>query len=305
MTTKRPYLLLAIIILLWGSNYVVSRLLSGIEPVRVSGVLFAFFRYLLGAVTMVFVVIYQGKGFSEIREETRPYRIVLLLSAFFSSVFVIAIHSSAEFVSSGTTSIIVNLCPFLVFLYGVFYLHERVTFIKACGFILGLVGGLVFLWNSIALSPGLELGILLALIGMVAWGAYTITLHYLGGANRYIVMTVKHIASTVMILPIMLIIILDGTSLILVLDAWSVAGLLFSGVLASGLAYVLYFSSIELLGAPKASSFLFLVPFVSVAGDFVLGEPPEVITLAAGAIALVGVAFVKLAGANEAREPAR
>lgn len=301
MISRRPYLLLAVIILLWGANYVVSRLLSGIEPVRVSGILFAFFRYLLGAVTMVFVMIYQGRGISEIREETRPYKAILLLSAFFSSVFVIAIHSSAEFVSSGTTSIIVNLCPFLVFLYGVYYLRERVTILKVCGFILGLVGGLTFLWNSVALSPGLELGIVLALIGMIAWGAYTITLHYLDGANRYIVMTVKHVASTVMILPIMLLMVLDGASLILVLDAWSVTGLLFSGVLASGLAYVLYFSSIELLGAPKASSFLFLVPFVSVAGDFALGEPPEVITLIAGAIALVGVALVKFAGANETR----
>ena len=114
-------------------------------------------------------------------------------------------------------------------------------------------------------------------------------------------MTVKHVTSTVMILPFMLLMVLDGTSLILVLDAWSVAGLLFSGVLSSGLAYVLYFSSIESLGAPKASSFLFLVPFVSVAGDFVLGEPPEVITLIAGVIALVGVALVKFAGANESR----
>jgi len=250
---------------------------------------------------MVFVMIYQGKGLSEIREETRPYKAILLLSAFFSSVFVIAVHLSAEFVSSGTTSIIVNLCPFLVFLYGVSYLRERFTFVKACGFILGLVGGLIFLWNSLALSPGLEFGIILALIGMIAWGAYSITLHYLDGANRYIVMTVKHVASTAMVLPTLLIVVLDGTSLILVLDAWSVAGLLFSGVLASGLAYVLYFSSIELLGAPKATSYLFLVPFVSVAGDFVLGEPPEVITLIAGVIALVGVALVKFAGANETR----
>lgn len=299
MTSKRPYLLLAIIILLWGANYVVSRLLSGIEPVRVSGILFAFLRYLLGAVTMAFVMIYQGKGLSEIREETRPYKAILLLSAFFSSVFVIAVHLSAEFVSSGTTSIIVNLCPFLVLLYGVFHLRERITLVKASGFILGFVGGLIFLWNSVALSPGLESGVILALIGMVAWGAYTITLHYLNGANRYIVMAVKHVTSTIMILPFMFLMVLDGPSLILVLDAWSVAGLLFSGILASGLAYVLYFSSIESLGAPKASSFLFLVPFVSVAGDFVLGEPPEVITLIAGAIALVGVALVKFAGANE------
>lgn len=299
MSSKRPYLLLAIIIVLWGVNFVVSRFLSGINPIRVSGIFYALFRYLLGALTMIIVMIYQKKGLTEIRSEIQPYKTLLLLSAFFSSIFVIAIHSSTEFVSSGTTSIIVNLCPILVLVYGVTYLNEQATSMKVAGFALGVIGGIIFLWNSFALSPGLELGIFLAVIGMVAWGAYTVTLHYLEGANRYIVMTVKHAASTLMIIPFLLLMIWDGTPLILIFDAWSIAGLLFAGVFASGLAYVLYFSAIEILGAAKASSFLFLVPFVSVAGDFVLGEPPAVITLFAGSIALIGVALVRFAGAAE------
>ena len=105
-----------------------------------------------------------------------------------------------------------------------------------------------------------------------------------------------------MILPFIFLLVLEGTTLILVLDAWSILGLLFSGVLASGLAYVLYFAAIEYIGAPKASSFLFLVPFVSVAGDFVLGEPPELITLLAGTIAIIGVALVRFAGVKEEDE---
>ncbi|MHA1909859.1 MAG: EamA family transporter, partial [Candidatus Thorarchaeota archaeon] len=64
-------------------------------------------------------------------------------------------------------------------------------------------------------------------------------------------------------------------------------------VIASGLAYVLYFTAIEILGAPRASSFLFLIPFVSLVGDFILGEPPYLIALIAGLIAIIGVALVK------------
>ena len=72
---------------------------------------------------------------------------------------------------------------------------------------------------------------------------------------------------------------------------------LFSGVLGSGLAYVLYFSVIEMLGAARASSFLFLIPFVSLVGDFALGEPPEMLALLAGAVAILGVALVRLSDA--------
>jgi drug/metabolite transporter (DMT)-like permease len=251
---------------------------------------------------MIAVLAFQKQGLSDIRKEISPYKKMLLLSAFASAIFVMTLHMSVEFISSGTSSIIVNLCPIIVLIYGVYRFKERLTPLKVSGFLLGLVGGLVFLWNSLALSPGLELGIIFAVMAMIAWGAYTITLHYLEGANRYIVMTVKHSVSSVMILPFIYLIFLEGTELILIFDAVSILGLLFSGILASGLAYVLYFSAVEAIGAPKASSFLFLVPFVSVVGDFVLGEPPELITLLAGIIAIIGVAIVRFSGLNEVKE---
>lgn len=248
---------------------------------------------------MIVVIAYKKQGLNVILKEIAPYKKMLLLSAFVSAIFVMTLHMSVEFVTSGTGSIIVNLCPILVLIYGVYYFKERLTPLKVIGFLLGLIGGLVFLWNSLVLSPGLELGIFFALIAMTAWGAYTITLHYLEGANRFIVMTIKHAASSVMILPFIILLLLEGTSLILIFDTWSILGLLFSGVLASGLAYVLYFAAVEAIGAPKASSFLFLVPFVSIAGDFVLGEPPEIITLLAGIIAIIGVALVRFASLKE------
>jgi drug/metabolite transporter (DMT)-like permease len=296
---SRPYLMLAIIIILWGMNFVVSRFLAGLEPVRVSGILFAMFRYLFGALTMVSVIAYQRLSLGEITAEIRPYRGTLLLSAFLSAVFVMTTHMSTEYASSGTTSIIVNLSPIVVLFYGILFLSERINIIKISGFLLGLAGGLLFLWTTLMMTPGLEIGLILALIAMLSWGAYTIVLHYLEGANRYIVMTVKHAASTLMIIPFIVLLILDGHTLILVWDAWSIAGILFSGVLGSGLAYVLYFSAIEILGAARASSFLFLVPFVSLAGDFALGEPPEVLALIAGVIAIVGVALVKFSDNDE------
>jgi len=294
--------MLAVIILLWGTNFVVARFLSGLEPIRVSGILFGFFRYFIGAFTMIAVLVYNRLGFSDVRKEVAPYKKMLLLSAFASAIFVMTLHMSVEFISSGTSSIIVNLCPILVLFYGVYKFKERLTPLKVTGFLLGLIGGLVFLWNSLVLSPGLELGITFALIAMIAWGAYTITLHYLEGANKYIVMTVKHTVSSIMILPFIYLVLIEGTTLILIFDMWSILGLFFSGVLASGLAYVLYFSAVEAIGAPKASSFLFLVPFVSVIGDYVLGEPPAVIILLAGIIAIIGVALVRFAGVNEPEE---
>ncbi len=290
--------MLAIIILLWGTNFVVSRFLTGIDPVRISGILYAFFRYFLGTVTMIGLMIHQRMGIKQMQKEIQPYRNILMLSAFLSAVFVMALHMSTEYIPSGTSSIIVNLSPIVVLIFGGIFLSEKLSITKIAGFLLGLVGGIAFFWSSLVFMPGLEWGIILALIAMLAWGAYTVTLQYLEGADRFIVMTVKHGISSLIIIPFILLLVIGGSQLILIPDIYTITGLVFAGVFASGLAYLLYFAAIETLGATRASSFLFLIPFVSVAGDFVLGEPPEVIALVTAVIALIGVGLVKKSGAS-------
>ncbi|MHA1480822.1 MAG: DMT family transporter, partial [Candidatus Thorarchaeota archaeon] len=216
--------MLAVIILLWGSNFVISRFLTGIDPVRISGIYFAFFRYFLGTLTMVGLMAYKRMGLKQMQLEVRPYRNTLILSAFLSAVFVMALHMSTEFIPSGTSSIIVNLSPIFVLIYGGMFLSEDLSKIKILGFIFGLIGGFMFLWSSLVYMPGLELGILLALVAMFAWAAYTITLQYLEGADRYIVMTVKHGISTLMIIPFILLLVIEGSQLILILDVYTVTG---------------------------------------------------------------------------------
>ncbi len=291
--------MMAAVVLLWGTNIIVSRFLTGVDPVRVSGVFFALFRYVLAALTMIFIMIYQRKGPREINEETKPYRRVLLASVLFASIFVVALHTSTEFISSGTTSIIINLNPIIVLVFGVIFLKERLSPMKLLGFVLGFLGGSIFLFSSLSVVPGFEIGLVFAVLGMMMWGAYTITLHFLEGANRYTVMTVTHVTSSLIILLFIIGLLTNGVPLILIIDSLSVAGLLFSGVIASGIGYVLYFTAIEELGAPRASSFLFLMPFVSVIGDFLLGEPPEFVILLAGIVAIIGVGLVRLSGVDK------
>jgi drug/metabolite transporter (DMT)-like permease len=292
-------MMMVAVVLLLGTNFIVSRFLTGLDPVRVSGVLYAFFRYALGALTMIFVMVYQHKKPREIATEIRPYRRALFGSVIFASIFVVALHTSTEYISSGTSSIIINLNPMLVFIFGVLFLNERLSPWKLVGFIMGFLGGSIFLLSSLQVASGFEVGIFLGTLGMLMWAAYTITLHYMEGANRYVVMTVTHLASSIIILLLVFGFILNGSQLILVLDILSVSGLLFAGILVSGLGYILYFTAVEALGAPRASSFLFLMPFVSVLGDFLLSEPPELVILFAGIIAILGVGLVRYSGSDE------
>ncbi|MBS3819756.1 DMT family transporter [bacterium] len=296
---NKAYFLLMTVIILWGMNYIVGRILSSdylFGYIHVSGILYGFFRYFVGALTMMGVMVYQRKSIRSMRNEVSPYYKVLMLSAGISAVFVLNAHMSHKYVSGGTTSIIINLCPLLVFLYSIVVFKEKSFPIKVAGFLLGTLGGMMYLYFSIQeLEKVNHLGILLSLVAMVAWAGYTITLHYMEGGNRTIIISVQHSASTLIILPF-LFFYLRENPVIFVGDMVSFGGVFFGGVLASGVAYLLYFRAIEMLGASRAASFLFLVPFVSLGGDMVLGEIPGLMTLLAGVVAIIGVAFIKMAG---------
>jgi len=295
--SDHPYLILSLVIFIWGLNFIVGRcLLSTVVfgYVHITGVLFAFLRYLTGALTMILILTVRKRRLIEIYEEMRPYAKVLLISILASSIFVLSSNQSQFYVSSGTTSIIINLCPLLVLIYGIWFLKEKLTIKKTTGFVLGFLGGLLFLYNSIHSGGNFNVGtgVLLSMVAMAAWAGYTVTLYYLGGADRVTVLGVQHTISSLLIAPFLGIYMLSSP-LVFVLDVWSVLGILFSGVVSSAIGYILYFKAIETIGAPRAASFLFLIPFVSLLGDIMLHELPPPIALTGGVAAILGVALIK------------
>ena len=295
--TGYPYLILFFVILIWGINWIVGRCLSSpalFGYVHISGVLLGFLRYVVGAVTMILIILLQRRSLSEIYTQMKPFGKILGISVLVSSTFVLSANQSQAYVSSGTSSIIVNLCPALVLIYGVLFLEEKLTLQKTIGFALGFLGGLLFLHNSLSShsGPHVGLGIFLSAIATVAWAGYTITLHYLEGANRVAVLSIQLTVSSLLIVPFLAIYSMTSP-LEFIIDTWSILGILFCGVISSGVAYILYFKTIELIGAPKSASFLFLIPFVSLLGDVLLHELPSPVTLAGGIVAIIGVALIK------------
>ena len=295
--TGHPYFLLFLVILIWGVNWIVGRCLSSpvlFGYVHISGVLLGFLRYVVGAVTMIVIIFLQREQLSAIYTQMKPFGKVLGISILVSSIFVLSANQSQAYVSSGTSSIIVNLCPALVLIYGVVFLDEKLTIQKAVGFTLGFLGGLLFLYNSLSShsGPHAGLGISLSVIAMIAWAGYTITLHYLEGTNRVAILSVQLTVSSLLIVPFLAIYTMTSP-LEFILDIWSILGVLFCGVVSSGVAYILYFKTIEIIGAPKSASFLFLIPCISLLGDVLLRELPSPITLIGGVVAIIGVALIK------------
>ena len=75
-------------------------------------------------------------------------------------------------------------------------------------------------------------------------------------------------------------------------DAW--AGLAFSAFIPAGVANVVVFSAIKLLGPTRITAFQFLVPFLAVLmGAAFLAEPVRADQLLGGAVIVLGVAMAR------------
>jgi drug/metabolite transporter (DMT)-like permease len=76
-------------------------------------------------------------------------------------------------------------------------------------------------------------------------------------------------------------------------DAW--AGLLFSAFIPAGIANVVVFSAIRLLGPTRITAYQFLVPFMAVLmGAAFLAEPVRLDQLLGGLIIILGVAIARV-----------
>jgi len=76
------------------------------------------------------------------------------------------------------------------------------------------------------------------------------------------------------------------------------------GVLAIGLAYLLWYRGVQLIGNSRTAAYSNLTPVVALAVAWVwLGEVPRLLQLGGAAVVLVGLTLARLGGEQRSRTP--
>lgn len=196
---------------------------------------------------------------------------------------------------AGLASVLNATTPFwTVIIANMLTADEKITWSKLAGILLGIAG------TAVMIGPGLLAGIggpvwaKLALIGTaISYSFAFILAKRFKGVPPVIVATGQLTASTVMMVPIVLIV--HGTTGLFAasLPVWSaVAGL---ALLSTAFAYILYFRLIASAGATNASLVTLLVPPSAILlGVLFLGERLEVFEFAG--MFLIGLGLVTIDG---------
>lgn len=278
--SRRHLLMLAALAAIWGSAFMFTRIaLRDLEPATL-----IMLRMGSGALALAVYIKATGRAFAALRPYVVPLALLGLVNTAVPFFF---IAWGQQYIDSGLASIFNASAPLFTALFAIAYDHsQRATGLRLAGIVLGFAG--VVLLAGFELSGGertLEGGLAV----VAASACYAIGGLYAGrrfaGLPPSLVAFGTLVWATVFVLPFGL---AQSSSI-----GWEAAlSVLYLGVAATGVAYLLYFGLIAGAGASKAVLVTYLVPSLAlVYGAVFLDETVTAVSLAGLALVLTGVAL--------------
>lgn len=257
--------LILTITVIWGYAWVLMK-----ESLNFMGPFaFSSFRFGIGAVTLLLMVVFLKVGFPP-RESWKHLLVVGLLQ---TAIVFLLVMFALKFVDAGKSSVLLYSMPIWSSILATKFLHEKITPAKLTGLFLGMLGLLAILGGDIWMGQdiGVIFGELLIIIAAISWGV----------SNVYYRLHVQHLSkiqATAFQMLFGAIVILIVTLFMewgepIQFNAVSVYYILFTGILASALCFFVWFVIISVVDIVTATLSTLLVPlFGLLFSSFFLNE---------------------------------
>ncbi len=264
-TNKRNYQLLGLLIIVWGSSFLlIDRSLLFFSPEQIVG-----YRLFIGAVVMLFVSFLYGK---QLPRSIIPWLHFVVYAVIGNILPYLLIATGQLTITSGMAGLLMAFMPLVTLILAhIFLPNDRLNRFKVLGFILGFSGVMFILWPSVNDGSNTVFGILLVLGAACAYSINTIIASRLPSYDPLVSSTCVLIVASLMsflIWPNIFHIDFNNIPFI------SSMSLLLLGALPTGYAALIYFTIINNAGATFLSNINYLIPVVAFfLGAIVLGEP--------------------------------
>ena len=276
------YARLALLAALWGGAFVFLRVAA---PV-LGPIWTAEFRVLLGGLALLAWFRLTGVD-AGLRRHARFYLLIgtVNIAVPFALYSYAAMHAPASLLS-----IVNSTAPIFGMAWSAAFGDERVSLRKAAGLVLGIAGvALIVQLPAGELAPGLGWALAAALAACCAYGTVGVLMkRFSSGASPRGMAAGNQLAAALVLLPLLPVLPPLATPTPLV-----IANVVALAVLASGVAFLLYFRLIADVGATRALTVTYLIPLFGVLWGWIfLGETLPAAALAGGALILAGTALV-------------
>ncbi len=282
-------LLLVMLAFCWGLSWPAIRIaLDEITPWAVR-----FLGYCLGAVTLFVLVKLQGRSLAIPRG---PAWVHIAIASLFNVVSFGLAGTFAQTMASTSRVIIVNYSmPVWGSLMAWLILRERVSARNAIGLALCVAGLAVLIYPVAATSLREPLGLVLGLVCALSWAAGTVYMKWARIPGDLLAITFWQVVFGIVVFAIGYLAVY-GAPAIEPLQWRTWGGILFNGILGTGIAYFIWFNIIGRLSTATASLGSLANPVVGVVGSAILlGERPTISDIIGFALIFAAAACVLLA----------
>ena len=278
-----PHLFASLSVIVWGITFVSTKTLigQGLSPLQIF-----VYRFALAYVCMLPLM--RRLWAASLRDE-----LTLMLGGLTGgSIYFLTENTALGLTFASNVSLLISTAPLFTMLLERVILGTRLRKSMLGGSIIALAGvATVIISSSVefSLSP---LGDFLTIVAAILWAGYCLVVKSMSKKYDTFFITRKVLFyGIISVLPFFLLT-TDSSEYALLKETYVWVNLLYLGLLASMLCYLMWNVAVRALGADKASNYIYVVPLVGVlASAIFLGEPLTVYTII-GAAAVIGGVFI-------------
>ncbi len=277
------YIIGILIAIIWGTTFISSKiLLNTLQPIEI-----VVYRFTIGYIVLTML---RPKPMPFLGWKTEGW---CFLAGLCGVTFYFLFENFAlQYTTAGNVGVIVTTAPIFTAILAFFFLkEEKLSGWFFIGFVVAMVG-ILFVNLETVLNPHFSTkGFLLAIGAAFIWAAYSVILKKKVQLKKYMLESTKRIFfyGIISAIPFFLVFGID-INLIHLAQKNVLGNLLFLGVGASALCYWGFNWTIEVLGAVKASAYIYFIPVVTfIVAHIVLHEELTIYTGIGAALTITGL----------------
>ncbi|MDD1515612.1 DMT family transporter [Priestia megaterium] len=271
----------------WGISFVSTKaVLDKLDPYTL-----LVLRFGIGALFLLVLLVLKRYPLN-IPLKYIPHLIVLGILGVFVHQVILA--TALLTINASAAGWIISFSPVFTVILSVFFLHEKMTVLKASGMIVAIIGVLLVTTSSNQQSFQLPInvGYLLMILSTLNWAIYSVLLKRLHIQLPSLVVTF-YMCLIGFTLTTPFLVRNRGWEIMPFLTSVEWAHVLFLGVFVSGVAYWYWAKALEVLEASQASVFLYLEPVATlITAILLLQEKIIPVSILGGIIIIMGVILV-------------
>lgn len=274
--------LLLVLASMWGLSFLfIEVALRAVPPIWIVAT-----RVTVGAVVLLSIVAAMRVP---LPRDLRMWRHLVLLGVMNNAVPWTAVAFAQQALPSGLTALLMAMVPMSTLLVSVAVGLERLTTLRLVGLLVSLMGvAMIVVGDVDDVGRLIAVSIVLSATVLYAIGTVYAKRKVSGRLPPLALATGQVLSTAVVMLPIALI--AEPLPHVSALSIEVIGSLAALGGLGTGIAFLVFYTLIERVGATNASMVTYLVPVVAViAGVVVLGERLSWVAVAGGAIVVTGI----------------